>query len=137
MHEKLEDSKGIVHDKFSMGKSHLAFGEARQSLAELQEALSLCLQTGNQDWRLQVLILLHQAQAFFALDQRDAANSCLLLAHHLSMRIGESETRQEIEQRIQLVMAEAGALEFLEEKARPVGQAETLRLQALSSVIGK
>ena len=137
LHEKLKDSPGIANDRISMGRSHLAFGEARQSLVELQEALSLCLQAGDQDWRLQALILLHQAQAFFALDQREAAKSCLLLAHHLSMRIGESETRQEIEQRIQLVTAKAGALEFLEEKARPVGQAEILRLQALSRVIGK
>jgi hypothetical protein len=120
-----------------MGRSHLAFVEARQSLAELQEALSLCLQAGKQDWRLQAQILLHQAQAFFAINQPDAGNSCLLLAQHLSMRIEASEIRQEIQQRIQLAMAKADVPELNEEKARPVGQAEILRLQALSHVIGK
>jgi tetratricopeptide (TPR) repeat protein len=137
MHAKLEDSEGIANDKLSLGKAQLAFGEARQALADLQEALSLCLQADKQDWRLQALILFQQARAFSALDEREASLSCLQLAQHLSSRIAEPETRREIEQRLQLFRAKAGTPEPLQEKVRPPGLAEMLRLQALSRIIGK
>ncbi len=131
LREILGDSAGQARDQLALSRRHLAAGDARQALATIEEALSA--EKGKRpDRNVRLKGLLGQADAFFALKQREPAVACILLAKQLAAEGDDAESRRKVMERVDAAKAQMGEEVYRELERALRERAETVRLEAVS-----
>jgi tetratricopeptide (TPR) repeat protein len=133
LHKESEDLLALAKDMGSLGRLQLEMGKVTQSLATLDESLRiLATSTEINDKKIS---LLYQCKVFIALNMKEAAMACLVLAEELFLRIKDPQLWTESDDQIKRLQARIGEESYLSFRKKKGERAEAIRYEAISNVL--